>query len=92
MEQKTPQKVHWKWQKHTLRVDSKKLEETTAELKRTAFALEKEKEKTAFLLHQMLPKKVADQLRDGRKVDAGTFVCLFSPFFFETIQKPLFPM
>ena len=50
---------------------SKKLDETTAELKRIATALEKEKEKTDFLLYQMLPKKVANQLRDGYKVDAG---------------------
>ncbi len=50
---------------------SKKLDETTAELKRTSLALEKEKAKTDMLLYQMLPVRVADQLREGRKVDAG---------------------
>ena len=58
---------------------SKKLDETTAELKSTATALEKEKEKTDFLLYQMLPKRVADQLRDGGKVDAG-LMYLVTPF------------
>ena len=50
---------------------SKKLDETTAELKRTSQALEVEKAKTDMLLYQMLPVKVADQLRDGKRVDAG---------------------
>ena len=50
---------------------SKKLDETTAELKKTAIALEAEKKKTDMLLHQMLPVKVADQLREGNKVEAG---------------------
>ena len=59
-----------------MRVDSKKLEETTAELKRTAFALEKEKEKTAFLLHQMLPKTVAEQLKLGRSVEPEYYDCV----------------
>ncbi|XP_074644360.1 guanylate cyclase soluble subunit beta-2-like [Tubulanus polymorphus] len=52
---------------------SKKLDETTAELKKTAVALEKEKQKTDTLLHQMLPVKVAEQLRNGLKVDAEKF-------------------
>ncbi|ELU08873.1 hypothetical protein CAPTEDRAFT_19651 [Capitella teleta] len=52
---------------------SRKLDETTAELKRTGIALEKEKEKTDMLLYQMLPKKVANQLRDGISVDAEKF-------------------
>ena len=52
-------------------VGSKKLDETTAELKRTADALEEEKAKTDMLLYQMLPVKVADSLRDGYKVEAG---------------------
>ena len=47
------------------------MEETTAELTRTSQALEVEKKKTDTLLHQMLPVKVADALRDGKKVDAG---------------------
>ena len=38
---------------------------------RTSQALEVEKKKTDTLLHQMLPVKVADALRDGKKVDAG---------------------
>lgn len=50
---------------------SKKLDETTAELKRMAHALEKEKAKTDRLLHEMLPKKVADQLKQGKTVEAG---------------------
>ena len=45
---------------------------TTAELKRTAGALEREKAKTDMLLYQMLPVKVANSLRDGHKVEAGT--------------------
>lgn len=52
-------------------VFSKKLDRTTAELKVTALALEEEKKKTDTLLYQMLPMKVANQLRDGIKVDAG---------------------
>ena len=48
---------------------SKKLDETTAQLKRTAHALNSEKKKTDMLLHQMLPVKVADALRDGKKVE-----------------------
>lgn len=55
-------------------LSSKKLDRTTAELKRTSVALEKEKEKTDMLLYQMLPKKVANQLRDGISVDAGKFL------------------
>ena len=50
---------------------SQKLEETTAELTRTSQALEVEKKKTDTLLYQMLPVKVANALRDGKKVDAG---------------------
>ncbi len=50
---------------------SQKLEETTTELTRTSAALEVEKRKTDALLYQMLPVKVANQLRDGQKVAAG---------------------
>ena len=50
---------------------SKKLDETTAELTRTGQALEVEKAKTDMLLHQMLPVKVADALREGHTVEAG---------------------
>jgi len=42
-----------------------------AELKRTSSALEREKAKTEMLLSQMLPPKIAMQLRDGKKVQAG---------------------
>ena len=55
---------------------SKKLEETTAELKRTAAALEDEKAKTDELLYQMLPVKVADTLRDGHEVEAEKFTAV----------------
>ena len=50
---------------------SKKLDETTAELKKMAIELENEKAKTDRLLHEMLPKKVADQLKQGKTVEAG---------------------
>ncbi len=50
---------------------SKKLDETTAELKKTSIALEAEKKKTEDLLNEMLPRKVAEQLREGKRVDAG---------------------
>ena len=50
---------------------SKKLDETTAELKKTSLALEAEKHKTETLLNEMLPHKVADQLKMGNRVDAG---------------------
>lgn len=50
---------------------SKKLDEATAELKKMAMELENEKGKTDRLLHEMLPKKVADQLKQGQTVEAG---------------------
>ena len=46
-----------------------------AELKRTSGALEREKAKTEMLLSQMLPPKIAMQLRDGKKVEAGEGDC-----------------
>ena len=52
-------------------VNRKKLDQTMAELKRTSSALEQEKAKTEMLLSQMLPGKIAMQLRDGKKVEAG---------------------
>ena len=52
-------------------IASVRLEETSAELARTSKALSKEKKKTDMLLYQMLPVKVANSLRDGKKVDAG---------------------
>ncbi|KAF0312341.1 Soluble guanylate cyclase gcy-35 [Amphibalanus amphitrite] len=45
-----------------------RLEATTAELKRTAAALEREKEKTDRLLHSMLPPEVAHKLKSGDHV------------------------
>ena len=42
-----------------------------AKLKLTSNALLKEQAKTEDLLKQMLPSKIAAQLRDGRKVQAG---------------------
>ena len=50
---------------------SKKLDETTAAMKKLAAALDQEKKKTDMLLYQMLPVKVANQLRDGKTVQAG---------------------
>lgn len=41
------------------------------ELKITSMELEKEKDKTEMLLSQMLPSKIASQLREGKKVEAG---------------------
>mgnify|MGYP001805135322 CR=1 FL=1 len=55
---------------------SKKLDETTAELKKMAIELENEKAKTDRLLHEMLPKKVADQLKQGKTVEAGMLTIL----------------
>ena len=49
----------------------KTLDETMAKLKLTSNALLKEQAKTEDLLKQMLPSKIAAQLRDGRKVQAG---------------------
>ena len=55
---------------------SKKLEETTAALKRTGAALEAEKAKTDELLYQMLPVKVAHSLREGQEVEAEKFAAV----------------
>ncbi|KAH9496326.1 Guanylate cyclase soluble subunit beta-2 [Bulinus truncatus] len=52
---------------------AKRLDETTAELKKTSQALEVEKCKTETLLHQMLPRKVAHALTHGQKVEAEKF-------------------
>lgn len=49
---------------------SKKLDETLAELKKISLALDVEKQKTDMLLYQMLPEKVAKDLRDGKKCTA----------------------
>ncbi|PVD25336.1 hypothetical protein C0Q70_15836 [Pomacea canaliculata] len=52
---------------------TQKLDLTMAELTRTSLALEVEKRKTEQLLHQMLPPKVAMQLKNGDIVEAETF-------------------
>ena len=52
-------------------LNSKKLDETTAELKKISIALEVERQKTETLLNEMLPRKVAEQLKRGKRVDAG---------------------
>lgn len=53
---------------------SKKLDETTSELKVTSRLLAEEKQKTENLLCQMLPQKVANELKNGRSVKAGKYV------------------
>ena len=52
---------------------SKKLDETTAALKQTSRALEREKRKTDSLLYQMLPKSVAEQLKDNQAVATESY-------------------
>ncbi|CAG5127190.1 unnamed protein product [Candidula unifasciata] len=52
---------------------AKRLDETTAELKKISQALEVEKSKTESLLHQMLPRNVANALTNGKKVEAEKF-------------------
>ncbi|XP_070193833.1 uncharacterized protein [Littorina saxatilis] len=52
---------------------TQKLDQTTAELKHISEALEAERQKTEQLLHQMLPPKVAMQLKNGNLVEAETF-------------------
>jgi hypothetical protein len=49
----------------------KTLDETTAELKKTSRLLEAEKQKTDNLLYQMLPHKVANDLKNGLSIAAG---------------------
>ncbi|XP_059144683.1 guanylate cyclase soluble subunit beta-2-like isoform X2 [Physella acuta] len=62
------------YQQRNAEIDiTKKLDETTAELKRTSKELEFEKQKTDRLLYQMLPEKVAIQLKNGQKVEAEKF-------------------
>ncbi|XP_006824413.2 guanylate cyclase soluble subunit beta-2-like [Saccoglossus kowalevskii] len=51
----------------------KQLEMKKEQLHRTMKELESEKAKTDMLLHSMLPRQVADQLREGRKVEAGEY-------------------
>ncbi|RUS91248.1 hypothetical protein EGW08_000960, partial [Elysia chlorotica] len=62
------------YQQRNAEIDiTKKLDETTAELKRTSRELALEKQLTDRLLYQMLPAKVADQLKLGMKVEAEKF-------------------
>lgn len=49
----------------------KQLEQKKEELRNALNDLEAEKQKTDMLLHSMLPRQVADQLREGKKVEAG---------------------
>ena len=51
-------------------VFSKKLEQTTQELKKMARDLEVEKAKTDNILKEMLPTSVVQSLRDGKTVEA----------------------
>ncbi|XP_022108284.1 guanylate cyclase soluble subunit beta-2-like isoform X2 [Acanthaster planci] len=51
----------------------KQLEQKKEELRTALQALETEKQKTDMLLHSMLPRQVADQLREGKKVEAGEY-------------------
>ncbi|PIK45567.1 putative guanylate cyclase soluble subunit beta-2 isoform X2 [Apostichopus japonicus] len=51
----------------------KQLEQKKEELRNALNDLEAEKQKTDMLLHSMLPRQVADQLREGKKVEAGEF-------------------
>ncbi|KAL5014772.1 hypothetical protein ScPMuIL_009042 [Solemya velum] len=52
---------------------SKKLDQSTATMKKLAIALTEEKKRTDCLLYEMLPQKVADKLRDGQVVDAEKY-------------------
>ncbi|XP_035824043.1 guanylate cyclase soluble subunit beta-2-like [Aplysia californica] len=62
------------YQQRNAEIDiTRKLDETTAELKRTSRMLELEKQKTDRLLYQMLPEKVANQLKNGQKVEAEKY-------------------
>uniref|UniRef100_A0A3P9CHD3 guanylate cyclase n=2 Tax=Haplochromini TaxID=319058 RepID=A0A3P9CHD3_9CICH len=52
---------------------SSQLERKKEELRILSQHLEEEKRKTENLLYAMLPKHVANQLKEGKKVDAGEF-------------------
>ncbi|XP_063420347.1 guanylate cyclase soluble subunit beta-2-like isoform X1 [Mytilus trossulus] len=52
---------------------AKKLDETTVELKKTSRLLEEEKQRTDALLYQMLPQKVANDLKNGITIAAEKF-------------------
>ena len=50
---------------------ARQLEQKKEELRVTMRDLEIEKKKTDTLLYQMLPVEVANELREGRTVEAG---------------------
>jgi hypothetical protein len=52
---------------------SRRLEETTKNLKRMAAELETEKQKTEELLCELMPASVAESLRSGHTVEACEF-------------------
>ncbi|XP_072166485.1 guanylate cyclase soluble subunit beta-2-like [Diadema setosum] len=52
---------------------AKQLEQKKEELRILMRDLELEKKKTDMLLYSMLPKEVANDLRDGKRVEAGEF-------------------
>uniref|UniRef100_A0AAY4B3R9 guanylate cyclase n=1 Tax=Denticeps clupeoides TaxID=299321 RepID=A0AAY4B3R9_9TELE len=52
---------------------SSQLERKKEELRLLSQHLEEEKQKTETLLYTMLPKHVANQLKEGKKVEAGEF-------------------
>ena len=52
----------------------KQLEQKKEELRCAMQELENEKMKTDMLLHSMLPRQVADQLREGKRVEAGRYI------------------
>ena len=56
-------------------------------MKKLAAALDQEKKKTDMLLYQMLPVKVANQLRDGRTVEAGNNQWPFSQKFLQFLVR-----
>ncbi|XP_033107155.1 guanylate cyclase soluble subunit beta-2-like [Anneissia japonica] len=51
----------------------KQLEQKKEELRTAMQELANEKKKTDMLLNSMLPRQVAEQLREGKKVEAGKF-------------------
>lgn len=66
----------------------KQLEQKKEELRNALNDLEAEKQKTDMLLHSMLPRQVADQLREGKKVEAGK-VTRWKLFNHETIYTTI---
>jgi len=57
----------------SLRVLQRQLQESRASAEATARALEDEKRRTDELLHSMLPRSVADDLRNGKPVAGDSF-------------------